>query len=333
MPKKICNDTCECHKCKTKRTKSKTKLNKKKMKPSMMPNITLNMTGMTTQPNITVPSQFNTPKDILDIKNSLIELLQKEKKKLSGVISIQTEYMREIVDDMATESALENVSEFRPFKRENKLLNQSYPPQQMKLSNTFLSAPAPPPLLPKKYNAFHSETFDEEIPNQIVTSLEKHTSQKPNIFLSETNPITTGNAILQEKFRPVSITILQKPIIYKADKPNIFESNPITTGNAFVQEKFRPAPVTVYHKPIKYNSNKPNIFVYEDDEDYGRPQEDSITLTPIKKYGKSEAQQTKETRILNYLQENVETQRGMVERGHFTHTNTRPDKEWITPEK
>ena len=86
MPKKICNDGCGCDKCKTttkkKKTKSKPKRGKTQIKQNS--NVIMDMRMMTTQPNNTVPSQFNTPKDILDIKNSLIELLQKEKKNCQG---------------------------------------------------------------------------------------------------------------------------------------------------------------------------------------------------------------------------------------------------------
>lgn len=126
MPKKICNDGCGCDKCKTTTKKKKTKSKPKKAKiareiiKSIMPNMRL----MTFQPDYTIqniPSQFNTPKDILDIKNSLVELLQKEKKKLSGVISTQTEDMHEIVDDMATEKAINSIGK----RNNNEYLKQS----------------------------------------------------------------------------------------------------------------------------------------------------------------------------------------------------------------
>ena len=81
MVNKVCHGGCECHKCKTtkKKTKSKAKKNTKQIKPNQT--VIMDMRGMTSQPNNPIlPSQLNTPKDILDIKNSLIELLQKEKK-------------------------------------------------------------------------------------------------------------------------------------------------------------------------------------------------------------------------------------------------------------
>ena len=69
MPKKICNDGCGCDKCKTTTKKKKTKSKPKPKGIKQNPNVIMDMRMMTIQPNNTVPSQFNTPKDILDIKN------------------------------------------------------------------------------------------------------------------------------------------------------------------------------------------------------------------------------------------------------------------------
>ena len=342
MVHKVCHGGCECHKCKTKKTKTKTKAKKntKQMKPNQ--NVIMDMRGMTIQPNNTIlPSQFNTPKDILDIKNSLIELLQKEKKKLTGVISTQTEDMHEIVDDIATEKAINSIG-----MRNN--INTEYKPKLPKREETFnidftaLDSPfdvgmykAKSPKFEEKSNNdfetssdkffataqtsfkktglindidepiidpingrwIHNQTqlFDAEVPDRIIAPLEKHASQKPNMFLSETNPITTGNA--------------------------------------HYEQTFRPAPVTVYQEPIKYKSNKPNIFIYEDDEDYGRPTEDFNQAKTIRKYQKSDEKVVKETRVIDVPPASVETQRGMRLHGDFTHTNTQLDDYWISSEK
>ena len=107
---------------------NKIQTKKVKIKREIIKSIVPNMRLMTLQSSDytiqNIPSQFNTPKDILDIKNSLIELLQKEKKKLSGVISTQTEDMKEMVDDISTEEALQSISEFHLFKRENKMVKK-----------------------------------------------------------------------------------------------------------------------------------------------------------------------------------------------------------------
>ena len=128
MVNKVCHGGCECHKCKITTKKKKSKPKKVKIEREIIKSIAPNMRLMTLQSSDytiqNIPSQFNTPKDILDIKNSLIELLQKEKKKLSGVISTQTEEMKEMVDDISTEKALQNMSEFRLFKRENKMVKK-----------------------------------------------------------------------------------------------------------------------------------------------------------------------------------------------------------------
>ena len=190
----------------------------------------------------------------------------------------------------------------------------------------------------------HNQTqvFDAEVPDTIVKSLEKHKSQKTNTILFEnsSSPITTGNAVFEETFDaeykpklPNSIKsnndfeTLDSPLDFGIYNPKLPKSEEKFNGFKTSSDNFFATPQT------SFKSNKPNIFLYEDDEDYGRPQEDFAMLPKIRKYGKSEAQQAKEARILDFLPEHVEAQRGMVERGSFTHTNTRPDKEWITPEK
>ena len=280
MPKKICNDGCGCDKCKTttkkKKTKSKPKRGKTQIKQNS--NVIMDMRMMTIQPNNTVPSQFNTPKDILDIKNSLIELLQKEKKKLSGVISTQTEDMYEIVDDIATEAALENVSEFRPFKRENKLINHKSTREFNKGVNTYISPPAPPPPLPEKYNAFHNETFDAEILGRSITPLEIRRSFPPPTYISPSPPSSPPPP---EKFKffqsetfdaEVPDTIVKPFEKHKSQKTNtiLFEnsSSPITTGNAVFEETFD----AEYKPKLPKSEEKFNGFKTSSDKFFATPQ-------------------------------------------------------------
>lgn len=213
MPKKICNDGCGCDKCKTTTKKKKTKSKPKKAKiareiiKSIMPNMRL----MTNQPDYTIqniPLQFNTPKDILDIKNSLVELLQKEKKKLSGVISTQTEDMHEIVDDIATEKAINSIgnrnnneTEYRPKS----------PKREGKSNNDF--TPLDSPFDIGRYKA-KSPKFEEKSNNDFETSSDtffarpqtsfkadmKYNNPNTANFENSSNPITTGNFFHNETF-------------------------------------------------------------------------------------------------------------------------------------
>jgi hypothetical protein len=443
MPKKTCHDGCECHKCKTTTKKKKSKPKRGKTQIKQNSNVIMDMRMMTMQPNNTVPSQFNTPKDILDIKNSLIELLQKEKKKLSGVISTQTEDMHEIVDDMATEKAINSIGKrnnneylkqslnaslkqssnkkpevkgatplhdeaqlhlktgysfvpdaeyFQSFNTSLKEMvdDMSIPPQEHIVKKSNLDdifgydefkdyvieangggykkpemaeakgADATPSLIhdeaqlhlkdddempgliynennteeelvsqeppSNEYENVKSEFYDIETPtyfkptppaNEYVTFntgfYEQQHYIKPTVILPD-NEYETSHSDLFDVTIPYKInypppqeyetsksnnfgstSTHQAPIKYKSSKPNIFESNTKTFGSAYNEQTFRPAPVTVYQEPIKYKSNKPNIFLYEDDEDYGRPQEDFAILPKIRKYGKSDKQIEKET--------------------------------------
>ena len=266
MPKKICHDSCECHKCKTTMKKKKSKPKKVKIAREIIKSIMPNMRLMTFQPDYTIqniPSQFNTPKDILDIKNSLIELMQKEKKKLSGVISTQTEDMHEIVDDMATEKAINSIG-----KRNNN--ETEYRPKSPKREKTFNTdfTTLDSPFDIGKYKA-KSPKFEEKSNNDFGTSSDKffarpQTSFKKSglindidtPFIDPINGLWVHNQT-QLFHAEVPDTIVKSLEKHKSQKTNtiLFEnsSSPITTGNAVFEEAF-----DAEYKPIIPNSVKSN---------------------------------------------------------------------------
>lgn len=269
MPKKICNDGCGCDKCKTKKSKPKSKPKPKRGKAQIKqnPNVIMDMRMMTVQPNNTVPSQFNTPKDILDIKNSLIELLQKEKKKLSGVISTQTEDMHEIVDDIATEKAINSVG--------NRNNNETeYRPKSPKREETFNTdfTTLDSPFDIGRYKA-KSPKFEEKSNNDFETSSNTFFARPQTSFKADTkynnpnnanfenssNPITTGNFFHNETFNAEIPDRIITPLeIRRSVQPTIYISPPSSPQPPEKFNFFHSETFDAEYKPTLPNSVKSN---------------------------------------------------------------------------
>lgn len=186
----MCKDCCKCLKCKTTKIK-KTKI--KKIKNNKAPKQTNYVLPSHIMPfqssynNNNIPSQYNTPKDILDIKNSLIDILTKEKSKLSSAIGTQTNINKEIIDDVAT------------FETFNSIIPNGFKAIDNPIRNKIIEKPIQIIQSPIKIE-------NKPIPISLIPTM----SNPPSSFKSYQNPIIISDPIRMKLKNPYTSTIVQE---------------------------------------------------------------------------------------------------------------------------